>query len=419
MACAGRADAGRAATGVALGQGGQAPDAEDQAFCGLVAGDGGAHPALQPAMPHESLPINCSQSLMVELEEATVVVAGKSSVGRATHGTIRHHLVLVLLIVLWYVSFSFANVLLHRGLVAVNGLLHVAQGDHTLHQDPLLLAHLVAFVTLLQLAGGLLAIGTGSVLTRHKEDVIVELTVEGRTRSVTGRTKEWAQASNASLGLAYCMATASTNYALVFGSAVHVQSLKALEPVITVVLNACAVDSLPTNWLQLPWVLLISVGAVLISTGEGALETSASTSSLKCVLAAMVSSILLPMRNILVKKEERKGPVLTILKTYLYSTIWGLVFFAVITLASWTRHRVVAQSTSSTVDAVYDVLGGVLCHIGYNLASILILLRLSLTTHSILNTGKRLVGMVAGLWLSAGTHTHSLSLTLTHTHTCR
>ena len=52
VACAGRADAGRAATGVALGQGGQAPDAEDQAFCGLVAGDGGAHPALQPAMPH-------------------------------------------------------------------------------------------------------------------------------------------------------------------------------------------------------------------------------------------------------------------------------------------------------------------------------------------------------------------------------
>ena len=52
MACAGRADAGRAATGVALGQGGQAPDAEDQALCGLVAGDGGAHPALQPAMPH-------------------------------------------------------------------------------------------------------------------------------------------------------------------------------------------------------------------------------------------------------------------------------------------------------------------------------------------------------------------------------
>ena len=52
VACAGRADAGRAATGVALGQGGQAPDAEDQASCGLVAGDGGAHPALQPAIPH-------------------------------------------------------------------------------------------------------------------------------------------------------------------------------------------------------------------------------------------------------------------------------------------------------------------------------------------------------------------------------
>jgi hypothetical protein len=52
VACPGRANAGRAATGVALGQGGQAPDAEDQASCGLVAGDGGAHPARQPAMPH-------------------------------------------------------------------------------------------------------------------------------------------------------------------------------------------------------------------------------------------------------------------------------------------------------------------------------------------------------------------------------
>ena len=153
-----------------------------------------------------------------------------------------------------------------------------------------------------------------------------------------------------------------------------VQVIKALEPAFTILISAVAFQKMPS---------LSKVGAaMLICFGVG-LSTAPSSLNIAGMTLGLVAASGMPVRNLLLKEVESQVEV-SPLGQYFYLCWDGLI----VTLPFWLAKSILRDATPCL--PFYCSLAAV-SFLGYNVASMLFLARVSPLTHSTANCLKQMV----------------------------
>jgi len=190
------------------------------------------------------------------------------------------------------------------------------------------------------------------------------------------------------IGVFHMMGGVFTNCGYALQSAPLTQVLKATEPIITVALSTFAFGKVHPGTTHIA-VVVIAVGVALFSVRD-------ITFSFNGTVLTMISSVCLPLRNILGKKLNPKigGSLNTfVVATWISLAVWMPLYLAL----RFTLFGGIPVGFLAGGDRGRDMLAAGGCHVGCNMSSFLFLGLVTAVTHAVANAIKRLFSLAVSI----------------------
>lgn len=312
---------------------------------------------------------------------------------------------LAVFLVLWYGSSTWNGIsskhLLHAASVSSSNIIIILQGAIALSFAQLLLTG----------AGGLGASFVQEHIRSHHTHKGIGTQVGlAKTLSTCYASSKWRRLTIL-IGCINFLGVLATNLSFFLGSVSLTHLIKASEPVIT---SAYSFVIAPESSLSSKRF----AGMLLITLGVATASYSNKTSAYYGCAAALISSLLFPLRNVLIKRMVSK-PVkddITMSGIHLFfvislvSSIIGACIIASLNMSPvirlpWMEHLRMILTSSGQKVVYFDTLMSTCTFLLYNTFSMIVLQRCTVSTHAIFNILKR--GVV--ILISAALIDHNLN----------
>lgn len=198
------------------------------------------------------------------------------------------------------------------------------------------------------------------------------------------------------IGFLNFLGVCSTNLSFCLGSVSMTHLIKASEPVITSIYSYIISSEPVASSRRLTGILLITVGVSFASYNNNKIG------EMYGIVAALMSSLLFPLRNVLIKKMSSKqvkedAALSGIQLFYVISMVSSIVGTMVIVSLNatpsirlpWINHVETVFTSSMRNVAYFDTVMATVTFLLYNTFSMIVLQQCSVSTHAIFNILKR------------------------------